>query len=229
IEFLIQGGTVQRIADPDEDIFYFNSKDKIRLNIYKNIFVHHFVIPSLIALKLKQGVKTREKLLEDILFFDNLFRYEFMFPRAYDFTVAINTMISFSLDRGLITENDGELYPNPDKDNELSLLANILQPFLESFYVAIKVLTSKKVSFPQDADKLVDLFRDNHQKYLLLGKVNSLEGNLTISYKNIIRFFTEEKIILSTRGKGKKTMIRKDERFLSIHDLYKKLFPKMGV
>ncbi|MFH2129776.1 MAG: 1-acyl-sn-glycerol-3-phosphate acyltransferase, partial [bacterium] len=100
IEFLIQGGTVQRISDPDEDIFYFNSKDKIRLNIYKNIFVHHFVIPSLIALKLKQGVKTREKLLEDILFFDNLFRYEFMFPRAYDFTVAINTMISFSLDRG---------------------------------------------------------------------------------------------------------------------------------
>ncbi len=226
IEYLIQGGTVQRIKDPDEDIFYFKSREKIRLNLYKNIFVHHFVIPSIIALKLKQGVKTREKLLQDILFFDDLYRHEFMFPRSYDFTEAINTMITFSLDNGLITETDGELLPSPAKAKELNLLANILQPFLETFYVAIKVLTSKKVSFPQDADKLVALFRENHQKYLLLGKVNSLEGNLTVSYKNIIRFFTEEKIILLSKGKSRRKMIRKDEEFDKIHDLYDKLFPK---
>jgi len=226
IEFLIQGGTVQRIRDPDEDIFYFKSKEKIRLNLYKNIFVHHYVIPSIIALKLKQGVKTREKLLEDILFFDDLYRYEFMFPRSYDFTEAINTMIIFSLDNGLITETDGEFRLNPAKTKELNLLANILQPFLETFYVAIKVLTSKKVSFPQDANKLVALFRENHQKYLLLGKVNSLEGNLTVSYKNIIRFFTEEKIIQSSKGRSRNKMIRKDEEFDKIHDLYDKLFPK---
>ena len=226
VEFLIQGGTVQRIQDPDEDIFYFKSKDKIRLNIYKNIFVHHFVIPSLIALKLKQEAKNRERLLEDILFFDDLFRYEFMFPRSYDFTEAINTMISFSLDRGLISEKDGELRINPAKEQEINLLANILQPFLETFYVAIKVLTSKKVSFAQDNNKLIALFRENHQKYLLLGKVNTMEGNLTVSYKNIIRFFVEEQIIQSSRGKSKKTLIRKNERFDEIHDLYKKLFPK---
>lgn len=226
IEFLIQGGTVQRIRDPDEDIFYFKSKEKIRLNLYKNIFVHHFVVPSIIALKLKQGVKTREKLLEDILFFDDLYRHEFMFPRSYDFTEAINTMITFSLDNGLITETAGEFLPNPAKAKELNLLANILQPFLETFYVAIKVLTSKKVSFPQDTDKLVALFRENHQKYLLLGKVNSLEGNLTVSYKNIIRFFTEEKIIQLSKGKSRKRMIHKDEKFENIYDLYDKLFPK---
>lgn len=226
IEFLIQGGTVQRIQDPDEDIFYFNSEDKIRLNLYKNIFLHHFVIPSLIALKLKQGVKTRQSLLEDILFFDNLFRYEFMFPRSYDFTEAIDTMISFALDRELITETKRELKINPTKEEELNLLANILQPFLETFYVAIKVLTSKKVSFPQDAENLISLFRENHQKYLLLGKVESMEGNLTVSYKNIIRFFAEEKIIRSSKGKHKKTLIRKNEQFGTIYDLYDKLFPK---
>lgn len=225
IEFLIQGGTVQRIRDPDEDIFYFKSKDKIKLNLYKNIFVHHYVIPSIIALKLQQGVKTRDNLLEDILFFDNLYRYEFMFPRFYDFTKAVNTMISFSLDYGLIYETNGELLPNPAKGKELTLLANILQPFLETFYVAINVLTSKKVSFPQDADKLVALFRENHHKYLLLGEVNSLEGNLTVSYKNIIRFFAEEKIILWTKGRLKKTLIHKNEEFDKIHDLYNRLFP----
>lgn len=226
IEFLIQGGTVQRIQDPDEDIFFFKSEDKIRLNIYKNIFLHHFVIPSLIALMLRQGVKTRESLLEDILFFDNLFRYEFMFPRSYDFTLAINTMISFSLDRGLITEDDGELRINPEHGQEIDLLANILQPFLDTFYVAIKVLTSKKMAFPQDSAKLISLFRENHQKYLLLGKISSIEGNLTVSYNNIIRFFAEEKIIRSSRQKSKKTLIRKNENFSSIYDLYDKLFPK---
>jgi len=225
IEFLIQGGTVQRIEDPDEDIFFFKSKDKIRLNIYKNIFVHHFVIPSLIALMLRQGIKTRANLLEDILFFDNLFRYEFMFPRSYDFTLAINTMISFALRRGLINEDDGKLSINPSHAQEIDLLANILNPFLDTFYVAINVLMSKKVAFPQDSDKLIALFRENHQKYVLLGRITSIEGNLTVSYKNIIRFFLEEKIIQLSNGKKKKKLIRKGEKIESLHDLYNKLFP----
>ncbi|NQU64569.1 MAG: hypothetical protein HQ517_09855 [SAR324 cluster bacterium] len=135
-------------------------------------------------------------------------------------------MITFSLNYGLISEIRGELQPNPAKDRELNLLANILQPFLETFYVAIKVLTSKKVAFPQDAEKLVALFRENHHKYLLLGKVDSLEGNLTVSYKNIIRFFVEEKIILSAKGRSKRTMIRKNDEFDKIQDLFIKLFPE---
>ena len=226
IDFLIQGGTVHRIDDPDEDIFYFNTKNKVRLNLYKNIFVHHFVIPSLIALSLRHGVKKREELLDNILFFDNLLRHEFMFPRSFDFTDAVNTMINFSLEHGLITEINGDLLPNPSKMKELNILANVLLPFLESFHVAIDSLTSKKVVFPIDSKKLVSIFRENHQKLLLLGKINSLEGNLTVSYQNIIRFFSEENILKVQNTGGRKSVVKMGEAFETINELDQKLYPQ---
>jgi len=134
IEFLIQGGTVRCLKDPEEDIYFFQSKDKIRLNLYKNVFLHYFVIPSIIAGKLLQGGKTREELLTHILFFDDLLRYEFMFPRTYSFTDAVGTMLRFCQERALVIEKEGVYYPHPDRVGLLTLLANILLPFIEAFY-----------------------------------------------------------------------------------------------
>lgn len=226
IDFLIQSGTVGCIHDPDEDIFYFNTKDKIRLNLYKNVFVHHYVIPSIIALKLKHGVKTREDLLEHIHILNKVLRHEFMFPRSYDFVEAVDTMLRFSQKQGLVNEANGEYTINPEKMPQIEMLANILLPFLESFYVAINVLTSKKATFPMESKTLVTVFRETHHKLLLLGKINSLEGNLTVSYMNIIRFFSEERILDSQKEKGRKTMIRQGEKFESIMKIHTLLFPE---
>jgi len=224
IDFLIQSGTVSQISDPDEDIYFFDKKDKIRLNLYKNIFVHHYVIPSIIAKKLLHGTKKREELLENILFFDNLLRYEFMFPKSYDFTEAVNTMLAFAVEKKLVFEKKGEISINQEKTEQLEMLANILLPFLEAFYVAINILNSKKVAYPLDSKKLLSIFRENHHKYILLGQISSLEGNLTVTYKNIIRFFSEEKILSNNKSKNNRTMIKKGVDFEKIHALYQKLF-----
>ncbi len=226
IDFLIQSGTVHCIKEPDEDIYYFNSNDKIRLNLYKNIFVHHFVIPSIIAMKILHGVKTREALLEHIQFFDNLLRYEFMFPKSYDFIEATDTMLKFSVDRELITEQKGEFWVNLQNGEQLEMLANIILPFLEAFHTAIKTLTSNKVSFPLNSNKLITTFRESHQKNLLLGEISSIEGNLTVTYKNIIRFFLEEKFLNSKKTTQKRTVITKGQEFENIERLDRKLFYK---
>lgn len=226
IEFLIKSGTVGCIHDPDEDIYYFNTKDKIRLNLYKNIFVHHYVIPSIIALKLKHGVNTRDKLLENIFLFNDLLRHEFRFPQSYDFTEAVDTMLKFALEQGLVTEKRGKYdITNPKAYKKINMLANILLPFLESFYVAINVLTSKKAAFPMDTKKLVEVFRETHHKLLLLGKIDSLEGNLTVSYNNIIRFFVEEDILEQSSPGGKKKLIKRGEDFDTIYSLNERFFP----
>jgi glycerol-3-phosphate O-acyltransferase len=224
VEFLIQGGAVGCIHDPDEDIYFFNSKDKIRLNLYKNIFVHHYVIPSIIALKLKHGVKTRNELLDHIQEFNDLLRHEFMFPQSYDFTEAVDTMLTFALEQELISGEDGNYEINPGMLKKINMLANIILPFLESFNVAINVLTSKKALFPMDPKNLISVFRETHHKLLLLGKIDSLEGNLTVSYKNIIRFFTEEEI-LNTSVKNRKKLIKKGEQFDNIYKLNERFFP----
>ncbi|MCG8338436.1 MAG: 1-acyl-sn-glycerol-3-phosphate acyltransferase [Proteobacteria bacterium] len=225
VEFLIQSGTVGCIHDPDEDIYYFDTKDKIRLNLYKNIFVHHYVIPSIIALKLKHGVKTRDKLLESIFLFNDLLRYEFRFPQSYDFTEAVDTMLKFALEQDLVTEKKGVYSINPNNQKKINMLANILLPFLESFYVAINVLTSKKAAFPMDSKNLIEVFRETHHKLLLLGKIDSLEGNLTVSYNNIIRFFTEEEILSVSESGKRKKLIKKGEEFENIHALNERFFP----
>lgn len=226
IDFLIRSGSVGYIEDPDEDIYYFNSRDKIRLNLYKNIFVHHFVIPSIIALRLKHGPKTREVLLENITMFNDLLRYEFMFPKSYDFTEAVDTMLKFAHKRELVVESNGVYSINQNNSDKMNLLANILQPFLESFYVAINVLTSKKATFPMDSKNLISVFRETHHKLLLLGKIESLEGNMTVSYQNIIRFFNEEKILSLTRAANKKKLVKKGDNFDNIFQLNSRLFPE---
>ena len=106
------------------------------------------------------------------------------------------------------------------------MLANIILPFLESFHVAINTLKSKKVSLPLDFNKLITIFHESHQKYLLLGKVSSIEGNLTVTYKNIIRFFSEEKVLKSERVTNKKTIIKRGPEFEKIEKLDRKLFPQ---
>lgn len=229
IEFLIQSGTVGCIHDPDEDIYYFNTKDKIRLNLYKNIFVHHYVIPSIIALKLKHGVNSRDKLLENIFLFNDLLRHEFRFPQSYDFTEAVDTMLKFGLEQDLVTEKKGKYDINPKAFKKINMLANIILPFLESFYVAINVLTSKKANFPVDSKKLIEIFRETHHKLLLLGKIDSLEGNLTVSYKNIIRFFAEEGVLTETTSGSRKKLIKKGEDFETIHSLRERFFPTEDV
>jgi glycerol-3-phosphate O-acyltransferase len=108
---------------------------------------------------------------------------------------------------------------------KINMLANILLPFLESFYVAINVLTSKKAVFPMDAKKLVEVFRETHHKLLLLGKIDSLEGNLTVSYNNIIQFFMEEEILKSSSVGNKKKLIKKGDDFNTIFLLNERFFP----
>jgi len=214
IEFFIESGLVSRWRDSTEDIYYFNSRNKVRLNLYKNIFVHHFVIPSVIALKLKQGPQSRESLLQDICFFERLLRYEFMFPRSYDFTEALDTMLNFSQAKGLIRKEEGGNYIIcNEKEKEIRMLSRIILPFLDSFHVAIDVLLSEKVTFPLFQKKLVEVFRAGHQKLLLLGKIESLEGNLTVSYHNIIHFLIDEKILEVERDNNRNLVMRKGNHF----------------
>jgi glycerol-3-phosphate O-acyltransferase len=190
------------------------------------VFVHHFVIPSIIALKLIHGVNTREDLLQHILVFNDLLRYEFMFPRSYNFTEVVDTMLTFSLERGLITEERGLLRIHPEKSRQMEMLANILLPFLESFQVAINVLISKKAVYPMEVKRLITVFRETHHKLLLLGKISFLEGNLTVTYNNIIKFFTDEGIIITEKLSNRKTVIKKGEHFENLSFLEERLFPK---
>ena len=70
------------------------------------------------------------------------------------------------------------------------------------------------------------IFRENHQKLLLLGRINSMEGNLTVSYQNIIRFFTEEKVLEQQSMGGRKSIIKMGDAFETIHEFDQKLYPQ---
>ncbi len=212
IDFFIESGLVACWRDDDEDIYYFKSRNKIRLNIYKNIFAHHYVIPSIICHKLLQTPHTKEALLEDLQFFEKLLRHEFMFPRSYSFQDVMETLIDFLIKKGLVVLKGTEYHVTDDAVKHISMLARIILPFIESFQVAIYTLQSKKVNFPLLNKSLIKLLREEHQKLLLLGKIDSIEGNLTVSYQNIISFFTEENILeKETEGKQKNVLIEGDQ------------------
>lgn len=223
INFLIQSGLVESMNDSEDEIFYFRSPNKIRLNIYKNIFVHHFVIPSLIAMKLQQGPKSEESLKKHVLFFERLLRYEFMFPKLYDFQETIKTTLQFLIEKKLIEKTEETFTFIPEKAHIINMLANIIQPFLDSFRVAVEVMLSNEITSPLYIQKLIKTFREKHEKFVLLGQIDSIEGNLTISYRNIIHFFEDEKILASSFDQENRNIIKRGENFENLDRLKEKL------
>ncbi|MBF0351607.1 MAG: 1-acyl-sn-glycerol-3-phosphate acyltransferase [SAR324 cluster bacterium] len=225
IQFMFRSGSVGMLEDPKGDIYYFRYQNKIRLNIYKNIIIHHLVIPSVLAFQLQKEPQTKESLLGHILIFDHLFRYEFMFPSSFDFIDNVTMMLNFFEKYGLTTKN-GEIYtPNPDKFSEMQILARILLPFREAFRIAIYYLT--QVRDPASSISSKEIIGEMQRAFLklyLLAEVEAPEANLTVTYDNIIRYLTEENYLKKYYiEEMRKSIILPGEKFDQLNDIEEKL------
>ncbi|MGK5093793.1 1-acyl-sn-glycerol-3-phosphate acyltransferase [Deltaproteobacteria bacterium TL4] len=208
IDFMLDRGSVGCLPDVKGDVYFFRYQNKILLNIYKNITVHHFVIPSVLAWHLQKSPQTMESSLENISRFEHLFRYEFMFPVSFDFKQATAEAITFFLATKLIQKNNEVFQPSPDHAAGLSRLSRILLPFRESFQVVVYAL--KQAGFLATSSS--DLVKECQQTFLklyFLGYIESAEANLTVTYQNIIRFLTEEEYLsIAPDHSGQKLLIQ---------------------
>lgn len=219
IDFLFQSGSVGMVKDPHEDIYFWQFQNKLRLNIYKNIFVHYFVIPSLVASHLERGHQSQQTLLEHILYFDHLFRYEFTFPRNFDFKLAIEKNLEFFEKKELIQRSVRGYQINPDKVDLIHMLSRILLPFREALYVAVFSVSRTTIEFPISKNDLIKHMQDTALKLYLLGIIESQEANLTVTFGNILKFFTVEGYLSTMQDEDEKELLRPGAKYGSIHQL----------
>ncbi len=217
IEFMFASGSVGCVSDQQGDIYFFQYQNKIRLNLYKNVLIHHFVLPSVVAFELQHGTQTQQSLLEHIAFFDHLFRYVFMFPRTYDFAAALDTILRFGLERKMILQTESGFKANSEKPVELNLLARILLPFREAFHVAIYSLKHTR-DLPIESKALIRSMQDTAVKLLLLGEIETPEGNLSVTYQYILQFLTEENYVQESLRDGLR-VIEPGQKFGSLSQL----------
>ncbi|MEA2624180.1 MAG: glycerol-3-phosphate O-acyltransferase [Candidatus Binatota bacterium] len=183
VGFLESSGAVARIsADGDEGILYVPDDKRINLDFYKNNGIHLYVVVSLLAEALVRGVP-RERLREELWFWLDLFRNEFVLPERETLAAEIGDLLE-RLHEIQVVRDSGVDTAHPF----LRLAAPILQNFREAYWVAARAL----VRLPElgIAEKaLVEEMRRIYRANLLLGVLRKPEGNTTVTLGNaVVRF-----------------------------------------
>ena len=225
IEFLFQNRSMGCLPDAQGDIYFFKYEDKIRLNLTKNVTIRHFVIPSLIALQVLKDAHSQLQLRQNILFFERLFRNEFVFPQSFDFAESIKKMINYAKEQQwVVYDRATKSYrANLEKKEELELLARIVMPFKEALQATVYTVVQTEVPFPLYPKALTKHIQKNFVKLHLLGEFEFPEANLTITYQNIIKFFIQEKYLHSYQDTDRKMVIDCGPKFDLIAEPLNKL------
>ena len=191
--FLQASGLVVSTQDGDGEILHVPDEKRINLDFYKNNSIHLFVLLSLLSHALVRGVD-REHLKEDLWWWLDLFRNEFVLPEREALAAHLGELLERFARIGIL--EDGRA------DTSHALVrstAALLQNFREAYWVAAKVLRGLDGGgVPQAA--LVEEMRRIYRANLLLGVLRKPEGNTVDTLQNAVRRFAEMGYASEERG-----------------------------
>jgi len=194
--FLEKSGLVARIEDGEGGILHVPDDKRINLDFYKNNSIHLFVVLSLVAHALLRGVG-REQLRDDMWWWLELFRNEFVLPEREELTARVGEILECMEATGMIGDGaEGGTQPL------LRASASVLQNFREAYWVAVRTLRSLDAAGKSQSVLIADM-QHTYRAHLLLGVLRKPEGNTTVTLQNAISRLQElGHITIETRGRG---------------------------
>lgn len=199
LSFLEQGGLIRCLSTEEGGVIQVPSDKRLSLDFYKNNTIHFFLLPALLTEALSRGLR-RERLEEDVVWWLDLFRWEFPLPERDDIAQELEYLLRYLREEGaLLGPEDRTLRENhPFVSSALRLLDN----FRESYWVAAQVLRRlPEGGLPRKT--VIDRMRKDYQTVLLLGEVGKPEGNSTVILGNALSRYAEIGCVRLRPGKGK--------------------------
>jgi glycerol-3-phosphate O-acyltransferase len=184
------------------------------LEYYKNNILHFFLPTSMVSLAVlaRQGFEfTREEILADFYFLQDLFRNEFIFNKV-DPEAQVEEALAYFISRGVAINLDpaaASFTLSASGLKELSYFANLLFNYFESYWIvfrSIKYLQKK----PRSEKEFLKRIQSIGQKLYKLGEVERAEALSEITFQNALKIFGEKGIVLkqAPEGKGAATFSR---------------------
>lgn len=207
--FLEQGGLVQRLPGEAGGVIYAAAEKRLALDFYKNNTIHFFLLPALVTSALCRGVEPGA-LCDDVLWWLELFRWEFALPEREETEREIGEILAFLCAEGAVEGADGR---GLRRDHPLvASTAGILDNFREAYWVAAQEL----LSLPEGGlgqKALIERMRRRYRTGLLLGEVRKPEGNSSVTLQNALSRFTEVGCVGVRSGKGRERLVARGLRF----------------
>jgi glycerol-3-phosphate O-acyltransferase len=199
LSFLEQGGLIRCLTTEEGEVIHVPSEKRLSLDFYKNNTIHFFLLPALLTEALSRGLRG-ERLKEDVVWWLDLFRWEFPLPERDDIARELEYLMRYLREEGaLLGPEDRKLREDhPFVSSVLRLLDN----FREAYWVAAQVLQRlPEGGLPRKA--VLDRMRKDYQTVLLLGEVSKPEGNSTVILGNALSRYAEIGCVRLRPGKGK--------------------------
>jgi glycerol-3-phosphate O-acyltransferase len=220
LRFFVTADLVSELTDDREVVYTFEERRR-SLDFYKNNIIHYFVVPSILAQRLRQPV-TREELMRHLFGWIELFRYEFFLPEEHAVRTRAEVFLSHFISEKLVEERAGELRPTPEGLGKLTLYADVLANFREAYFVVVDALVHM-ANWPLPEKKLLQRADVTFKKYHLLNEIRRAEASSRVTYDNALRYLVEERYLESRQESGsrgrKVTVYDRGPRFGELPDL----------
>lgn len=186
VEFLSGNGLIEVVERGRDEILVVKQNKRMALDFYKNNLIHAFLVPSLAAYCMLEGVG-RDRIVGEIWWWLNLFRWEFPLPEQSELEPLVVDFIEYA--RG--TDALGE--QGLDRGHPLTpAVVNVLENFRESYYVAARTLPR---GVPEDggaAEKtLLAEIGKEHEVSVVVGEVTKPEGASKAIFANALARYVE--------------------------------------
>ncbi|MEJ2365929.1 MAG: 1-acyl-sn-glycerol-3-phosphate acyltransferase, partial [Deltaproteobacteria bacterium] len=203
-------------TDEEERIYTVDDSNRLHLEYYKNNIIH-FLLPAAYissAILAKEAFEfTLEGIEDDLRFFRNFFKFEFVYDGDENLAETIDKMIAYYTSQGFVNRvksQDNTYRITHHGLKALSCSASLLRSYFESYWIVLRAtnyLTNKTLAEKDFLKKINSLAN----KLYKLELVERFESISRITFENGIKFFCEKGAIKKTEEHENGKMLVKYE------------------
>jgi glycerol-3-phosphate O-acyltransferase len=190
-------------TDEEERIYTVDDSNRLHLEYYKNNIIH-FLLPAAYissAILAKEAFEFNlEGMEDDLRFFRNFFKFEFVYDGDENLAETIDKMLVYYTSQGLVTRvksQDNTYRITHHGLKALSCFASLLRSYFESYWIVLRAtnyLTNKTLA-EKDFLKKINTLANKLYKLELVERFESISR---ITFENGLKFFCEKGAIKKT-------------------------------
>jgi len=204
---------VEEGEDEEEPIYTLPEDNRLSLEMYKNMILHHLLPLSFVSLSLLSadyGECSENKLREDYRFLKNLFRFDFIYDEQMPEDVKIERCLEFlKSGRHLYMQAvDGSRVGKVTSKGreEMVYFAALLTNFLEAYGIVLNRL-DKLSGKPETEKEFVGRLRRAGQRLHKQGQVLRPEALSQLLFKNALAFAKDAGLISERQQDGRQILV----------------------
>jgi glycerol-3-phosphate O-acyltransferase len=174
---------------------------RMALDYHKNAILHFLVAPAILAVAVRSfgGQRApRTEVLRRARAVSRLLKHEFVFEPGRTLESTVEEMLQLHVRWGLVVREGDDVVPVPSGVRMGQLLADLLRPFLEAFWIAVDAL-DVLLSTPVATREWTRQALDRGRAAWLAGRIRRIESLSKANLENALVMLREREVVRGAR------------------------------